>query len=139
MLILKDENEELWPIKRVKEMHSINNNKYFRSQFPLIESYGITTHRVQGATLTKQYHIKLDATFFSTGQAYVALSRAQSLSQIHLLKYCRESIKTDDKVVCLYTFSENNGTMKGFKKHFNSIIEVKIIIFSCIKITLKNI
>lgn len=53
-------------------------------QFPLVLAYALTIHKSQGMTYQK---IACDiSNCFAPGQAYVALSRCNSLNGIHLLK-----------------------------------------------------
>ena len=54
-----------------------------RLQHPLLPAHAITAHRVQGSTLDGEVHILLNQEFFAPGMAYVALSRARRLSQLH--------------------------------------------------------
>ena len=61
-----------------------------RIQFPLALTWACTVHKVQGLTLEKivfSFDL-LKQRSFNYGQVYVALSRATSLSKLHiLLKY----------------------------------------------------
>ena len=47
----------------------------------------VTVHRVQGMTLSTNVFVYLDATFFANGQAFVALSRVKTFTQLHLLSF----------------------------------------------------
>ncbi len=59
---------------------------YERLQFPISLAFAITVHsKVQGMTLNNVI-VKLDKNFFASGQAYTALSRAQRLEDLHLIK-----------------------------------------------------
>ena len=52
----------------------------------------------QGATLTGDVHILLNAEIFAEGMAYTALSRVQRLDQLHLWCLNREAIKANPNV-----------------------------------------
>jgi ATP-dependent exoDNAse (exonuclease V) alpha subunit len=76
-------------------------------QYPLLLAYALTIHRAQGQTLS-QGTLLLDKTVWEDGQAYVALSRLQSLDNLTLLKYDPKVFKVSPKV-------------KEFYKKFNEI------------------
>ena len=61
-----------------------------------------TIHRVQGATLSGDVHVLLNAEIFADGMAYVAISRVQRLSQLHLWCLHREAIKANPIVDDVY-------------------------------------
>ena len=70
-----------------------------RKQFPLILSWAVTIHKVQGMTMDK---IVVDMTRskgrFTKGQAYVAFSRVRTYDGLHLINYHRDQIKVCGKV-----------------------------------------
>jgi hypothetical protein len=67
-----------------------------RVQFPLTLSWATTIHKVQGVTLDE---IVVDMSGrFSSGQAYVALSRVKRLAGLHILNFNAGAIKTSDAV-----------------------------------------
>ncbi len=70
-------------------------------QYPLLLAYALTIHRAQGQTLS-QCSILLDQTVWEDGQAYVALSRLQSLNSLTLLKYDPKVFKVNVKVKEFY-------------------------------------
>ena len=70
--------------------------------FPVIPAFAMTIHRVQGATLTGDVHVLLNKEVFADGQAYVALSRVQRLSQLHLWCLERTAIKAEPSVTREY-------------------------------------
>ena len=71
-----------------------NHNTFvFRTQFPMLNGYSVTIHRVQGATLVllkqgaKKIYVYLDKIIFRECQAYVALSRVRNAESVHILTY----------------------------------------------------
>jgi hypothetical protein len=98
-----------------------NQNTFvYRTQFPILNGYSVTIHRVQGATL-KKTHLYLDKTIFCDGQAYVALSRAKNAESVHLLSFDKFAFKTNMEIVNLIEYAKIDKTMKNFK----SKIDVK--------------
>jgi ATP-dependent DNA helicase PIF1 len=57
-----------------------------RCQFPILPAYALTIHRAQGLTLP-HVSLYLDDSIFEPGQAYVALSRARRLTDIHIVSF----------------------------------------------------
>lgn len=84
---------------------NINNQKVNlvleMTQYPLLLAFAITIHRSQGQTLS-QASIILDRTIFENGQAYVALSRLQSIDNLTLIKYNPLAFKASNKVKDYY-------------------------------------
>lgn len=67
-------------------------------QFPLMPAWATTIHKSQGQTL-ERVHIDLGSSLFSTGQLYVALSRATTLEGVSLSRSIRESdVKFDGAI-----------------------------------------
>ena len=70
-----------------------------RKQFPLILSWAVTIHKVQGMTMDQ---IVVDMTknkgSFTKGQAYVAFSRVRTYNGLHIINYDRSQIKVSSKV-----------------------------------------
>ena len=71
-----------------------------RIQIPLRLSWAITIHKSQGMTLE---YLKVDCSrSFEAGQAYVALSRAQSIEGLQILSFDPRKCWCDTKVVSFY-------------------------------------
>ena len=68
-----------------------------RNQIPLILSYAVSIHKIQGATLESAY-IDIGNKIFEGGQAYVALSRVKSLDSLYLHSYNKSSIYSNSDV-----------------------------------------
>jgi ATP-dependent exoDNAse (exonuclease V) alpha subunit len=81
----------------------INNQKVDleMTQYPLLLAFAITIHRSQGQTLS-QASVILDKSIFENGQAYVALSRLQTIDNLTLIKYNPLAFKTSNKVKDYY-------------------------------------
>ena len=103
-LRLLDEPDEapLLKIRRVESSCTVSQADYTRLMFPVIPAFAMTIHRVQGATLTGDVHVLLNKEVFADGQAYVALSRVQRLSQLHLWCLERTAIKAEPSVTREY-------------------------------------
>ena len=72
---------------------------------------GLTVHRVQGMTLSTNVFVYLDGTFFANGQAYVALSRVKTFTQLHLLSFDpTKAIKVSQCVRGLYGMECNRSS-----------------------------
>ena len=71
------------------------------SKIPLILSWALTIHKVQGTTLDKAI-MDLGSTIFEDGQAYVALSRVKSLDGLFLERFNPRKIKVNPKLVEFY-------------------------------------
>ena len=95
-------NPDCVPIPRVTFHYSLGNplkQNGFQIkglQFPLKVSYAITAHKIQGQTIPYPHPMVANlSTIFAPGQAYVILSRIQSLSQLHLTSINEKQIKVD--------------------------------------------
>jgi len=72
-----------------------------RYQVPLILAYSLTIHKSQGQTIER---VVVDmGDMFESGQAYVALSRAVSLSSLQILRFNANKIYANPKVVRWYS------------------------------------
>lgn len=70
-------------------------------QIPLIMGWGLTIHKIQGATLDMA-EIDIGNDIFTNGQSYVALSRVKSLEGLYLSYMNKDKIKCNKKVKSFY-------------------------------------
>jgi ATP-dependent DNA helicase PIF1 len=70
-------------------------------QIPLILSWALTIHKIQGQSLDYG-EIDIGSTVFECGQTYVALSRIKTLNGLYLQSFDPNKIKVNEKVRCFY-------------------------------------
>jgi hypothetical protein len=75
-----------------------HNSVFQMTQFPIIPSFASTVHKVQGLTLDRAV-IDLGDDLFTTGQAYVALSRVRSLEGLAITKLSPRKIRASPQVI----------------------------------------
>ena len=71
------------------------------SQIPLRLAYALTVHKCQGQTLPS-VHVSFRDSAFTSGQAYVALSRTAHSERLVISKLRASDIKVSDAVVQFY-------------------------------------
>ena len=79
----------------------INGNNCHRTQFPLQNCFALTVHKTQGLTLPK-VTLALDGSIFSTGQAYIALSRCPDWNNVNISHLDISAFMTDPNVILEY-------------------------------------
>lgn len=70
-------------------------------QIPLMYSWALTFHKVQGLTLNRA-RMDIGDAVFTSGQAYVGLSRVKTLEGLELISLHRASLFADENVVEYY-------------------------------------
>jgi len=91
-------NRQKWTINE-KNKHGIHILAE-RTQIPLAIGYAISCHKAQGLTLD---HLVVDCTgIFTTGQLYVALSRAATMEGLIIKNFNQDAIMVDQKVLEFY-------------------------------------
>jgi len=91
---------EEWVIEKFDEEKKIMKSEAGVTQIPLILAWAMTIHKSQGLTLDKIYCDLSDV--FSPGQAYVALSRARSLSGVFIDSINFNKISSSPEAVRFY-------------------------------------
>ncbi|CAL4231362.1 unnamed protein product [Meganyctiphanes norvegica] len=111
-------------INRDKRKIRIFDNAYvYREQFPITCAYAITIHKAQGLSL-KCVMADLGDSIFCEGQIYVALSRVQALSGLHLININFNKIKASSKALEFYSsrskqpYSSKPARVKKRKSEF---------------------
>jgi ATP-dependent DNA helicase PIF1 len=70
-------------------------------EIPLMLSWAMTIHKIQGATLAMA-EIDVGGHIFECGQTYVALSRVQSIEGLYLTAFQPSRIFVHEKVRAFY-------------------------------------
>ena len=89
------------PISRTTASFFINGAYATRKQFPLQNSFALTTHKAQGVTLP-QINAQLDEHLFAYGHAYVNLSRAKAWKDVHITALHPAAFRVNPEVTAEY-------------------------------------
>ena len=84
---------------RAKRIDSDNSVNVIRKQFPLVLSWAVTIHKVQGMTMDSiVVDMSSDKGRYMNGQAYVAFSRVRTYDGLHIINYNRHQIRVSHQV-----------------------------------------
>lgn len=87
------------------QLHTVyfyhNGIAYSRTQLPIQNAFALTIHKTQGLSLNITC-LTLDATVFSVGQAYTAISRAKCWKDIAISSFDSLAIKADQEAIQEY-------------------------------------
>jgi hypothetical protein len=86
------------------------------AQIPLCLAWGLTIHKIQGATLEKA-EMDIGQSIFECGQTYVALSRIKSLDGLSLSAFQPHNIRANSRALAFYS---ELGTM-DYKKELDRL------------------
>ena len=89
------------PISRTTASFFVNGAYATRKQFPLQNSFALTTHKAQGVTLP-QIDAQLDEHLFAYGHAYVNLSRAKAWKDVHITALHPAAFRVNPEVTAEY-------------------------------------
>jgi len=122
-VIIKKINGTTFDIKYHKSVCAEDKDIYV-SYLPLKLAYALSIHRSQGMTLDA-VEIDIGSKIFAAGQAYTALSRAQSLESIKIKNISKNSFIVNQEVIEFYKKIEENLKItheKYINKKLNIII-----------------
>ena len=92
---------EAVPIPKYNQEYLYNGRFIIRCNYPLIVYWGTTIHKIQGLSF-KEAVISIGNSIFDKGQAYVALSRVEKLSKLHILAFSENKLVSDPDVINEY-------------------------------------
>jgi ATP-dependent exoDNAse (exonuclease V) alpha subunit len=88
----------------------VNGAAARRTQFPLLNTFGLTIHKTQGLTLPHAT-VSFD-TMFAHGQSYVTISRPTSWQNLDITHFNPDSIKADKNMIKEYERLHQEHTTK---------------------------
>ena len=118
-VVIKRVNGTYYDIEYHKNV-SIEDKEIFICHMPLKLAYALTIHKSQGMTLDA-VEIDIGGNIFAAGQAYTALSRAQSLKSVCIKAISKKSFITKDCVLEFYKKIEDDIKIKN-NEYINNII-----------------
>ena len=90
-----------------------------RNQLPITLGWCLTTHKVQGMTLDRAY-VKLDKTFFASGQAYTALSRVRRSADLSLYSFDPAAVRLSKRHALVLEYLEATNVLSDNAKDTKS-------------------
>ncbi|GBC10775.1 hypothetical protein RclHR1_00990008 [Rhizophagus clarus] len=88
-------------VKKCTASFIINGASASRTQFPLINAFALTSHKVQALTLP-DISLDLNSQMFEKGQAYVAISRCKDWNNVKIKSLSREAFVVDRLMIKEY-------------------------------------
>jgi DNA replication protein DnaC len=88
-------------VKKYTASFIINGAPASRTQFPLINAFALTVHKVQGLTLP-DISLSLDSQMFEKGQAYTAISRCSSWNNVKITSLSMDAFAVDKSMIKEY-------------------------------------
>ena len=88
-------------VKKHTSSFLINGAPASRTQFPLINAFALTVHKVEGLTLP-DITLSLDSQMFEKGQSYTAISRCTNWDNVKIKSLSREAFIVDKSMIKEY-------------------------------------
>ena len=88
-------------VKKQTSSFLINGTPASRIQFPLINAFALTVHKIEGLTLP-DVSLNLDSQMFEKGQSYTAISRCKSWNNIKIKSLSRKAFMVDKLMIKEY-------------------------------------
>jgi DNA replication protein DnaC len=124
-VIIKKINGNIIEIKYHKSI-CVEDKDIYVNYIPLKLAYALSIHRSQGMTLDA-IEIDIGSKIFAAGQAYTALSRAQSLDSVKIKSISKKSFIVNPSVIEFYKKIENDAKI-SHEKYINK--KLNIIIYN---------
>jgi DNA replication protein DnaC len=121
--IIKKINGNIIEIKYHKSI-CVEDKDVYVCYIPLKLAYALSIHRSQGMTLDA-IEIDIGSKIFAAGQAYTALSRAQSLSSVKIKSISKKSFIVNPSVIEFYKKIENDAKI-SHEKYINKKLNILI-------------
>ena len=121
LMVKFDHLPEPVEINRVRSKFQVlKKNVVYRTQYPLILAYAVTIHKCQGLSLNCAI-IDLSDNIFSSGMAYVALSRVRTLDGVHLTNLDIKSFMVN--VECLKEINRLRSTFRNDLPQYDILLD----------------